>query len=268
MPEGGPIPIVVRGISGGGPEAPEPARPEVAAPVSLALLGGFRLVDEGQPIRVPFAAQRLLAFLAVHPGPRHRVHVASTLWLDTSEKQALANLRSTVWRTQRCRHELVRSERSQLQLSPAVAVDVDRLVSLARRLPVDATPEPRLAVDLASAADLLPDWYDDWVILARERLRHLRLHVLEALCEKLTTAGQHAEAVEAGLAAVEAEPLRESAQRVLIAAHLSEGNVIEAVRQFETYEKLLFECLGLGPSGKLRALLPTSRHGPPHRKRY
>ena len=39
------------------------------------------------------------------------------------------------------------------------------------------------------SADILPDWYeDDWVLAAREHFYHLRLHALEAMCERLTTA--------------------------------------------------------------------------------
>ena len=56
---------------------------------------------------------------------------------------------------------------------------------------------------------LLPDWYDDWVAVERERLRELRAHALEALCHRLTAAGRFGEATEAGLAVVRDEPLRE-----------------------------------------------------------
>ena len=42
--------------------------------------------------------------------------------------------------------------------------------------------------DLGAAAlgDLLPDWYDDWLVLERERLRELRVRALERVCERLT----------------------------------------------------------------------------------
>ena len=40
---------------------------------------------------------------------------------------------------------------------------------------------------------------------------------------------------EAAMFAVGIEPLRESAQRVLIEAHLAEGNLVEARRAFVTY---------------------------------
>jgi DNA-binding SARP family transcriptional activator len=99
------------------------------------------------------------------------------------------------------------------------------------------------------------DWYDDWVILARERFRQARLHALEALCLSLASSGRYAEAAEAGLAAVAGEPLRESAHRALIQAHLAQGNPGEAIRQYRLCRRLLHEQLGLEPSPQLDELV-------------
>jgi len=62
------------------------------------------------------------------------------------------------------------------------------------------------------SSELLPACYDDWVLAERERFRQLRLHALEALCERLTASRRYGEAIDAGLAAVCAESLRESSQ--------------------------------------------------------
>jgi DNA-binding SARP family transcriptional activator len=67
--------------------------------------------------------------------------------------------------------------------------------------------------------------------------------------------GRFGEAVQAGLAAVKAEPLRESAQRSLIRAHLAEGNLGEALRQYHSFRRLLLEELGVGPSAELEDLV-------------
>ena len=103
--------------------------------------------------------------------------------------------------------------------------------------------------------DLLPDWYDDWVLIERERLRQLRLHALEALAIRRLEAGRHGEAAGAALSAVSIEPLRESAQRVLIRVHLAEGNVGEAMRQYRSYKELILEELGLAPSEQIESLM-------------
>jgi DNA-binding SARP family transcriptional activator len=103
--------------------------------------------------------------------------------------------------------------------------------------------------------DLLPGWYDDWLIIEQERFHQLRLRALERVCERLTACGHYARALEAGLAAVAAEPLRESAHRALIKVHLAEGNRAEGVRQFHFYEKLLHDEIGLAPSQLILDLL-------------
>ena len=104
------------------------------------------------------------------------------------------------------------------------------------------------------AGDLLPDWYDEWLVFERERVRLLRLLALEALCDRFSRAGWHAEATQAGLAAVAAEPLRESAHRALMRAHLADGNPGEAIRQYRILATLLHRELGLHPSPEMRAL--------------
>ena len=57
------------------------------------------------------------------------------------------------------------------------------------------------SLDLAALkGEILPDWYDDWLLLERERIRQLRLHALEAIrCTRLTAAGRFGEAIEAAL---------------------------------------------------------------------
>jgi DNA-binding SARP family transcriptional activator len=51
--------------------------------------------------------------------------------------------------------------------------------------------------------------------------------------------------------AVIAEPLRETAQRALIEAHIAEGGWTEGRRSFETYRSLLDRELGLQPDPEL-----------------
>jgi DNA-binding SARP family transcriptional activator len=105
------------------------------------------------------------------------------------------------------------------------------------------------------ASDLLPDWYDDWLHDEREGLRQTRLHALESLARGLSASGRHADAIQAALAAIRLEPLRETAHRTLIEIHLAEGNWSEAWRQFKRCQRLLREELGVEPADSMRHLL-------------
>jgi DNA-binding SARP family transcriptional activator len=224
--------------------------------VELTLLDGFELRADGNPLAVPLAAQRLLAFLALSARPVLRPHLAGVLWLESSDEHAFANLRSTLWRLRRCCDSLVDASGQSVRLASEVAIDVRRASDLAVRLvehPDDATV---LDADCDLLRhDLLPDWYDDWVLLERERYRQLRLRALDTLCDRLTKAGRLALAMEVGLASIAGEPLRESAHRAVIRIHLAEGNKAEAFRQYRLYRTLLHDQLGLSPSGQMEELV-------------
>jgi DNA-binding SARP family transcriptional activator len=102
---------------------------------------------------------------------------------------------------------------------------------------------------------LLPGWSEDWIILEREHIRQRLLHALEALSRHLVEAGRYAEAVDAAVWAVGAGPLRESGIRVLIEAHLAEGNLVEARQVYEVYASTLRRELGIEPGRQLAGLV-------------
>lgn len=225
-------------------------------PVRLRLLGGFDLRVGNQIVTLPLNVRRLIALLAVRERPQTRTRLAYTLWMDTTQSRATANLRSTLWKLGPQRGQLVGCDGDRLRLAPHVSVDLTRVMAQAKRLIGPETDLPVDDIDVDELSnELLPDWDEEWLHDEREQLRQLRVHALEALCCRLGNGGRGAEAVYAGQAAVVAEPLRESAQRVLIRAHLAEGNLSEAHRQFEIYRRLLWDNLQLPPSPEMTRLL-------------
>jgi DNA-binding SARP family transcriptional activator len=221
--------------------------------LTLTLLSSFDLRADGESVALPLASQRLLAFLALREGPLQRLYVAGALWTDSNERRSYANLRSSLWRVRRSGHKLVHATPQHLALAPEVDVDVHRLVRVSRRALEPLVPEDALVHDLDG--ELLPDWYDEWLDSTREHVRQLRLHALEAVAERLLGAGRYGQAVDAGLAAVRTEPLRESAHRVLVRVYLAEGNPSEALRCYERYRTRLSNELGLAPSAQMQALV-------------
>jgi len=223
--------------------------------VKLCLLDGFQLTRSGHPLLVSPTGQRLLAFLALSERAVSRVYVAGTLWPDMPEERSSANLRSTLWRLPRPSPPLVEASPQSLRLGQSVEVDVHEALDAARRALHGQGTDEEETIDACRFGDLLSDWYDDWILVERERLRQLRLHALEVICERLTGAGKFGQAVDAGLAAVSTEPLRESAQRVLIKVHLAEGNQVQALRQYQSYRRQLRNELGLEPSEQMEQLV-------------
>jgi DNA-binding SARP family transcriptional activator len=213
---------------------------------------------DGDAVRVPTNVERLVAFLAINQTSHQRIRVANALALDITEQRASARLRAALWRIERVSPGWVVRDDCRLALAPDVRVDLPDAISHARRIldEGDLVPvEDEGFDDLMS--DLLPHWEDEWLLFERERLRQLRVHALESLARLLTRRDRLAQAIDAGIAAVAAEPLRESAQRALIKAHLAEGNVSEARRQFFAFRDLLEESLGISPTAALRDLAMT-----------
>jgi hypothetical protein len=157
----------------------------------LTLLGGFRLRSATGAVGVPRGSQRLLAFLALRGGIVKRAAVAGALWPDAAEHHAYSNLRAAIARLNGAARKALAASKLELGLAEGVTVDLHHAQPLAQRL-LDpaATPAPsdlNLAAVAALSADLLPDWYDDWVLTEAEDWRQLRLHALEALARHLTT---------------------------------------------------------------------------------
>ena len=232
------------------PAVRPPPAVDPAPPLRLHLLGGFALEIGGRLTTLPFQAQRVLAPVAVHDGPPiARTVLAEQLWPEVGGARAQASLRTALWRLRQTDPRLVTARQDLLQVGRAVEVDVRLMLAQAARL-LSPTAELRpedVCLD-SLRADLLPTWDEEWLLLERERVRQQRLHALDALTHRLRARGRYAEAVEAALAALAAEPLRESAQAALIDVHLAEGNVTEAYRQYERYARILRGELGLAPS--------------------
>lgn len=226
-----------------------PAIPRQTARLSLQLLGSFRLVVDGMPVELTPVTERLVAVLALL-GRTSRSRVAGTLWPETAECRALASLRTGIWRVNQAAEGMIVSTRSSLDLTPRAEVDVQRYISTAASQMRSASETP--ASDVRGAigyeGDLLPDWDEEWLLADRERLRQLRLHLLEEEAERLSGAGRFGLALEAAFAALSADPLRESAHRTIIGIHLAEGNTSEARRAYETCRRTMVTDLGVEPS--------------------
>ncbi len=228
--------------------------------LEVRVLGTFRFWATGNALpAVLGGTQRLIALLALRDRAVMRASVAGTLWPESSDEHAYSSLRSALARLNRITRDAVVVTPIDLCLADDVVVDIRDGRALAHRLldPGSVVSEADLSSDAVSAlsVDVLPDWYDDWVLLEFEEWRQLRLHALEALSDRLLIERRFGEATGAALAAVRAEPLRESARAAVIRVHLAEGNQSEALAEFEGYRRLLRDELGLEPTQSLLELV-------------
>lgn len=222
---------------------------------TLRLFAEFQFLVDGVPLTLPHSCERVLAFLGISPVPVSRTRLAGNLWPDVAEHRAKGDLRSALWRLRRITG-VVREDHQRLALAPGVHVDLGDMAGLARSILEEPDPATLDRVpDLVGALDLLPGWDEDWLVVERERYRVTRLRALERSAEALLATGEHAGALAAALASVATEPYRETAHRLVIQIHLSEGNYAEALRAYQAYRSLLTEELGISPSPLMEDLV-------------
>ena len=125
--------------------------------IELQLLDGFEVRRDGAAVALPRSARRLVAFLALHERPLHRIYVAGSLWLESTDDHANASLRSTLWRLGRQERALIDADGNLVRLVPEVTVDLHTRCRNTRE-PFSATTgrPPRSCAGSASPASSCP----------------------------------------------------------------------------------------------------------------
>jgi len=234
----------------------------VAAPrvLQIELLGGFRvLVDGRSPVR-PLSArqQQLIAFLVLHArtGPIQRHRIGGSLWPESSDVQALTNLRREL--------HLLREGWPRLNAlvgagsrTLAWRGDADAIVDL---LAFEGAADRGLKGDgaaLQEAArlykgDLLPDYTGEWIEADRERLRQRAKDVLARLLGHLERERAFGDAIEHAQQLLRLDPLDEQAWCALMRCHARRGERATALHLYQQCAALLRKELGIQPSAATR----------------
>jgi DNA-binding SARP family transcriptional activator len=220
------------------------------------LLGGLTLLWDDQPLP-PIsgtAARSLLAYLVTY---RHQAHtrdlLSGTFWPDLPEATARRRLSRALWQIRRAfrqaqpkPHPILLTEGDTVQFNPNLPLWLD----------VEAF---ETATDQEAAAELyrgafMAGYYDDWLLLERERLRAKFLDKLERLVDGLKAQADYAGALVHAQRLATADPLREQAHReVMRLCHLL-GRDHEALGQYETCRQILADELDVEPSARTVAL--------------
>ena len=221
----------------------------------ITLLGRFALRVDGIHRKLPRAASRLIALLAVNHGAVMRAEAAPTLTPHLEPEHAAGSLRVALARLRATGLPVLETDGAVLRLADHVTVDIHEAEALATRLATqgpDARPDAGLKL---LTLVLLPEWSEDWVQLERQRLRDLCFDALERHARALATRGEVGPALQVIHMALRADPLRESAVLVLIEIHLSQANGVAAKGAYLAYHERSMRVLDIEPSDELQDLV-------------
>src|SRR5205823_6122903 len=197
---------------------------------------------------------RLLAVLALRPGPQDRETVAATLWPGAAGPAARASLRTAVWALRKAvGDDALITSRTAVGLRPE-AITVD-LADGQRRA---AAGDIAAAVALCHG-ELLPGYAEDWAETARRRQRTELAETLATRTAAAERDGDAAGAARWSRLRCELDPLNEAAHADLVRQLAAAGDRAGAlVAGREVTDRLRAE-LGVQPGPALRAALAEAR---------
>ena len=225
--------------------------------LQVRLLGAVAAERDGEQLSLQPPVSRLLAFLAVRPGPHDRETVAGQLWSGSAAAAARANLRTAVWALRKATgDDALTASRTSVGLRPdAVIVD---LADCRRRA---ATGDMAAAATLCHS-ELLPGCAEDWAEAARRQLRAELAEVLAARSAAAERDGDTAAAARWSRLRCELDPLNEAVHADLVRQLAAAGDRAGALIAGREVIARLREDLGVRPGPMLRAALAEARGGP------
>jgi predicted ATPase/DNA-binding SARP family transcriptional activator len=234
-------------------------------PLEIHLLGQFNLIHDGRPLTA-FQADRpqtLLAYLLLHrQAPQFRRHLAFLLWPDSTESQAMGNLRNLLYTV---RHALPDAEsylavdKLTMQWRPDAPFSLDVADFEEALTAVHQTTDPAVARRRLEQAvslyrgDLLPANYDDWLVPIRQEMAARYQAALLQLIGLLEEAGEYQTAVPHARHLFQQDPLNETGVIRLMRLYTHSGDRSGLRRLYQECVTILREELGVEPAPATQA---------------
>jgi TolB-like protein len=228
--------------------------------LQLKVLGRFAAQwSDGAPVDLTTKkAQALLAYLAVERvRPHTRDHLATLLWADTGEERARHNLRQALSKIRGSCECVVQVDGDCLAIDPA-GCDVD-VIEFERLADSEDPDELRRCLNLYRGELLegvVPKEpvYEDWLLVARARLRRKACLTASHLVEVLRSEDRIEEAIEVLNYMLSMDSAHETAHRNLMELLNQSGRRSDALRQYKECVEALERELGAGPGPETQAL--------------
>jgi DNA-binding SARP family transcriptional activator len=235
--------------------------------LEVRLLGKFDVRFDDALVKIPTRSeQSLLAFLILHAGAAfRREHLAGLFWLDSEETLAKGYLRQALWRLRKAFSSASPNVPNYFQ-ADKISVTFDSQQAYWLDVAVLKKDHQEGIDDLITATqvytgEILPGFYDEWVLRERERLHALFERKMYRLLELLISAGQWEELIRQAERWIALGDTPESAYRAMILAHAAQGDVSMALAVYKRCLQALERELGVLPSPETTRLAEQVRLG-------
>ena len=209
-------------------------------------------------------AKALLKLLAVQRDRSlHREQVLDEFWSTLNPTAAAANLRKILFdlraefAARQVKAQVVTVADDMVVLSPEVSLDIDEFRACARaaRFAQDRLDLYEEAIALYRGDLLVEDRYAEWTESPRRELRDLHNDLLIELSQLYAAGGKLELAAERLGRLIEADPLNEDANRLMMRVYAEVGSRQKAHRQYKTFSAALLRDIGATPSEETEALI-------------
>jgi DNA-binding SARP family transcriptional activator len=238
-------------------------------PLRISFLGAQSVTDRvsGEVRGQSSRAVAVLAYLVLHAGvPQSRQHIAGVLWPDSTDAQALTNLRRELHAVRRMLGEhaclTVTAKDLCWRDDPQVEADLSsfeaaRAAAIGSAKDGDHEQALRHAVTALGCyqGELLPGLYDEWVIEPRDELRRRCAELCALVTAWRTRQGDLSGALTTARRRVALAPLEEAGYRTLMAVQADFGDRAGAVSTYHQCASILERELGVVPDDATQAVL-------------
>lgn len=237
--------------------------------LEVRLLGAFEVrYKEGLIYIAGRHEQSLFAYLLLNSNIYHRREkLAALLWPDSSDEAARENLRHVLWRI---RKALPSPPMLEYLLTDDLAITFNASTNLWLDVSIlKAAGECKHADELIEAlsvykGELLPGFYDNWVILEREYLNYIFEHNMARLMSILRSECRWLDILEWGERWLSLGQKSEPAYRALMQAYMEKGEMSKVADTYTRCVRSLGE-LGLEPSEQTKKLFENLKAVRDHR---
>ena len=241
-----------------------PAQAKKPGHLDIRLFGHLEIALEGArfELATPRKSLQVLAYLLLHrAAPVAREYLAFLLYPDDEEGAARAKLRATLSDLPKIlpapidRYVSIDGEKLAWKPDADIWLDVDEFEAASRdRARLDE------AIELYRG-DLLPEIYDDWLDVIRERYRNV---YLRCLGERISEARRNANfplAIETARQVLAVDPWREDVVRRIISMRYESGDAAGSLSEYAGFEKRLRAEMSTEPMPETTAVAECVRRG-------